>query len=217
MEAYALDPHITRDISSIMLDDRGTLKVLPSSVLATTTREERLLFGVLHGLYGFPTDELCEFLRDRIGGRSAIEIGAGHGVLAAKLGIPATDNRQQDDPAIRRHYDRLGQPTVPYGDNVEKLDAAEAVRRYKPSVVVASWVTHRFNPRLPQLGGNESGVDEAAIIQACDEYIFIGNERVHALKPIWGLPHEKISPPWVYSRAMNGHPDFVAIWRRDAL
>jgi len=30
-------------------------------------------------------------------------------------------------------------------------------------------------------------MDEAAVIAACDEYIFIGNEHVHASKPIWAL------------------------------
>jgi hypothetical protein len=57
-------------------------------------------------------------------------------------------------------------------------------------------------------------VDEAAIIASCEEYISIGNERVHAAKPIWALPHEKLTPPWLYSRALNGSADFIASWRR---
>lgn len=117
------------------------------------------MFGVRRGLHSFPTSELCEFLRERIRGRKAIEIGAGHGVLARQLGIPATDNRHQEDQDVRAHYARLGQPTVPYGDNVERLDAEAAVASYKPEVAIACWVTHRFDANRPEAGGSTTGVD----------------------------------------------------------
>lgn len=91
--------------------------------------------------------------RSRIKGRIAIEIGAGHGVLAGALSIPATDNRQQEDPELRAYYAQIGQSTVPYGENVEKLDAAAAVAKYRPNIVVACWVTHRFDPKRPHAGG----------------------------------------------------------------
>jgi hypothetical protein len=164
-------------------------------LLAETTAQERLLFGVRHGLYSFPTLELCDFLRSRIGDRSAIEIGAGHGALAKALSIPATDNRQQEEEGLKAYYRKIGQATVPYGDLVEKLDAASAVSKYQPSVVIACWVTHRFDATRPKSGGSVTGVNEEALVAACDEYIFIGNERVHASKPILKLPHEKLTPP----------------------
>ncbi|CAN7761249.1 hypothetical protein LJR039_007111 [Pseudorhodoferax sp. LjRoot39] len=216
MGTFALDPSTTRDISPFMLDARGRARVVPASTLASTTPEERLLFGVRHGLYSFPTEELCSHLRERIAGRRAIEIGAGNGVLAEALGIPATDNRQQDQAEVKAYYQRLGQPTVPYGDNVEMLDAAAAIAKYKPDVVIGCWVTHRFDPRSPERGGSTTGVDEEAIVAGCDEYIFIGNQQVHAPKPIWMLPHECETPDWIYSRAMNGTPDFIAVWSRMA-
>lgn len=214
MAMYHLNPAKIRDISSLLLDESKTLQVVSAGTLKSTTKEERLLFGVRHGLYSFPTQELCSYLKDRIAGRSAIEIGAGHGKLAQALGIPATDNRQQEDAALRQHYARLGQPIVPYGRNVEKLDAAAAVAKHKPQVVIACWVTHRFDPRRAEAEGSVTGVDEEAIIASCEEYIFIGNEQVHAGKSIWALPHEKMTPPWLYSRAGNGHPEFIASWRR---
>lgn len=217
MDAYILNPAKQRDISHLLLDEQRRLRVVPASALEGTTPQERLLFGVRHGLYCFPTEELCSFLQARIGGRSAIEIGSGHGALAKALGIPATDNRQQEEPAMRAHYAAIGQPTVPYGEHVEKLDAVAAVQKYQPEVVVACWVTHRFDSQRSQAGGSQSGVDEAAIIASCDEYIFIGNEHIHAHKPIWSLRHEKHTPPWLYSRAVNGSQDFIAIWRRAAL
>jgi hypothetical protein len=109
-------------------------------------------------------------------------------VLAQALDIPATDNRQQEDEDIRAYYRALGQPMVPYGDHVEKLDAIAAIAKYRPQVVIACWVTHRFEADCLEAGGSATGVDEAAVVAACEEYIVIGNERVHAGKPIWALP-----------------------------
>lgn len=214
MDAFSIDTTKVQDISSRLLDDSGRLRITSARTLEGTTAQARLLFGVRQGVYSFPTDELCDFLRSRIEGRVAIEIGAGHGVLAKALSIPATDNRQQEDPEFRAYYAQIGQPTVPYGENVEKLDAAAAVAKYRPHVVIACWVTHRFDPNRPYAGGSVTGVDEATIIESCEEYIFIGNEHVHAHKPIWKMPHEKLTPQWLYSRAVNGSREFIATWRR---
>jgi hypothetical protein len=214
LEAWHVDTARTRDLAPRLLDARGQLRVVPAAVLADTTPAERLRFGVEHGIYGFLTAELVAFLQDVIGGRRAIEIGAGHGRLAAALGIPATDNRQQEEPGLRAYYASLGQPTVRYGDNVEKLDAAEAVARHRPQVVVAAWVTHRYDADRPEAGGSETGVDEAAIVAACDAYVFIGNTQVHQHKPILALPHRRLTPSWLQSRAINGTPDFIGIWER---
>lgn len=200
------------DISPLMRGPHGPLRVVPASVLASTTREERALFGHRHGLYSFPTLELVDFLQQAIGGRTAIEIGAGHGVLAQALGIPATDNLMQNDPLIRAVYASQGQPTISYGEHVEQLDAAQAISKHKPQVVVACWVTHRYDPARHAAGGNMFGVDEESVINACETYIFIGNEQVHAAKSIWSLPHTKTTPPWLYSRALNGTPEFIAVW-----
>lgn len=214
MAMYFLDPKDVRDLTPTLLDETGQLRIVAAAELASTSPEERLLFGARHGFYGLPTKELCAFLRQRIAGRSAIEIGAGHGRLAAELGIPATDNWQQEEPALKAHYARIKQATVPYGAHVEKLSAAEAVAKYKPQVVVACWVTHLYDPARPEAEGSVFGVDEESILASCDEYILIGNEHVHRGKAIWTRPHERLTPPWLYSRAANGSPDFIAIWRR---
>lgn len=214
MDVFAINPAKVRDVSGELLDGRGRIQVISARCLAETTAQERLLFGVRQGLYSFPTKELCDFLHARINGRSAIEIGAGHGALAKALSIPATDNRVQEEEGLKAYYREIGQPTVPYGDHVEKLDAAAAVAKYRPSVVIACCVTHRFDPSRPEEGGSATGVDEKALISACDEYIFIGNERVHASKPILKVSHEKLTPPWLYSRAVNGSLDFIGAWRR---
>jgi hypothetical protein len=208
-----LNPDEIRDITPLVLDDAGQLRILPAAFWATTTPQERALFGHRHGIYGFPTVELVEYLRELIAGRKAIEIGAGNGVLAAALDIPATDNLQQLQPKYKAIYEQTNQPIVSYGENVVELDAKAAVRRYRPDVVIACWVTHKYQRTRHHLGGNEIGVNEAELIGNVQQYVVIGNDKVHKAKPIWDLPHTRIRRPFIYSRAANGTPDFIAIWQ----
>lgn len=192
----------------------GRLQVRPATDYAATSREFRAILGHQFGAYSLPTVELIEWLRHTIGGRSAIEIGAGNGVTAAALGIPATDSKMQERPEIAALYASLGQPPVSYGPNVEPLDSQAAIEAYRPQVVVACWVTHRYDDARPWAGGNMWGVDEDWILERCDTYIHIGNARVHQHKAIWRHPHEIIEPEWLYSRATNGSANQIAVWDR---
>lgn len=204
-----------RDISPDVLDEQGRLRILPAEYWRTTTAAERALLCVRRALYCIPTVELVARLRELIGSRKAIEIGSGNGVLAAALGIPATDNRMQEMPRYRQVYESMGQPTITYGANVDPYDAHAAVRLYRPQVVVAAWVTHKYERLRHEAGGNEIGVDEDRIIDSVESYIVIGNRGVHAGKKIWGRPHTIEHPDYLYSRAMNGLPDFIAEWKRE--
>jgi hypothetical protein len=206
-----INPRGMRDLRSDALDANGRLRVMPAAFWAETTREERALFGANTGIYGFPTEELVARLKEIIGGRTAIEIGAGHGVLAEALGIPATDSFQQHERRYRQLYEAHGFVIVPYGPAVVKMTAAQAVRAYEPEVVIACWVTHRYDPQQPARGGNEVGVNELDVLQHCKSYVFVGNAGVHAPKPIWELQrHTYEFPDYVFSRAANGGRDFIA-------
>lgn len=211
-EAYILDEARIRDIADEVLDESGRIRVLPAAYWMTTTVQERALFGHRQGIYSFPTVELVEYLRALIDGRSAIEIGAGHGVLAEALGIPATDSMQQIKEPYRSVYERIGQPVVRYGPNVVDCHASRAVRRYRPQVVIGCWVTHKYDPARHEAGGNEIGVDELDIIHNCGTYVVVGNTLIHRHKGIWDRPHDVECPPWTFSRAQNGSPDFIAAW-----
>lgn len=202
----------TRDLEPEVLDAFGKLRVMPASFYRQTTVAERSKLCVRQGLYCLPTIELVEYLVALIGGRRAIEIGAGNGVLADALGIPATDNRMQELPQYKRKYEQLKQPTVRYGDNVQRMDASVAVKHYRPNVVIGAWVTHRYDAKRHAAGGNEMGIVEESIIKTCDAYVVIGNEGVHRAKSIWALPHTIEYPPWLYSRSHNGSRDFIASW-----
>lgn len=211
-----IDPERTRDITPDALESPGRPKILPASYWETTTVAERALFGHRHGIYLFPTTELVEHLTALIAGRKAIEIGAGNGALADALGIPATDNRTQEKPrdgwllALARH------PPVTYGPDVIECHASRAVRRFKPQVVVAAWVSEKYDPARPHAGGPFDGVDERDVLLHCETYILVGNTDVHRHKSIWARPHTIEYPPFVYSRASSGSPDFVAVWNRAA-
>ncbi|GAB3644786.1 hypothetical protein [Ramlibacter alkalitolerans] len=214
IEFRRFDPYLTRDLRTEALTARGRLKVLPASFYASTSVEERAVFGARTAAYVLPTTELVEWLRRFIGGRSALEIGAGNGVLAEALGITAADSCMQRRPEIAAYYRALQQPVVQYGANVQERDAQAAVRHYKPKVVVAAWVTHKYEADRHDAGGNQDGVAEEDVIAQCESYVFIGNRHVHRGKSIWKLPHVSFEPPWLYSRAHNGSPDFIAVWGR---
>jgi hypothetical protein len=214
MDAYIL-PNDVRDLSPEVIGDDGHVRVMPAAYYEGTTQQERSVAAVRNGLYCLPTVELIEWLRNFIDGRSAIEIGAGNGVIARALGIPATDNKMQDDPAMRALYASMQQPPVKYGDHVERLDANAAARKYKPDVIVASWVTHKWSAKEPSRQGNMFGVDERELLKHCGYYVFVGNVVTHAKKPLWDShkPEDMQVPTWLYSRAMNGSPEFIAVWR----
>lgn len=133
-------------------------------------------------------------------------------MLAAALGIPATDNWMQQDDPYRGIYERIGQAIAPYGPNVVRAHASQAVRLFRPRVVIGCWVTHKYNPARHYAGGNEIGVDEEDILRNCETYIVVGNEQVHEHKAIWSRRHEIEYPPYLYSRALNQGREFIATW-----
>jgi hypothetical protein len=210
---YLFDVTDLRDLAPDVIDPDGLPRVMPAAYYAETTAEERAWLGLRYGLYALPTEELCDWLIGYIAGRSAIEIGSGNGRMAQRVGIPATDSYLQDDPAIRKYFAVMKQVPVTYGPNVERLEALDAVRRYRPAVVIGCWITHRYNPRRHGLGGNEFGPKMPLILDRCEEYIHIGNTKTHALDPLWDRPHELHHFPWLYSRSVTGTPDFLAVWR----
>jgi hypothetical protein len=197
------------------LDADGRLQVFPHEFWTEFTQAEIAHFCVKHGFYCVPTTELVEWLFERIGDRKAIEIGSGSGVLADALEIQGTDNKMQEWAHIKALYEQTGQTPAPYGPNVRQMDAQVAVDVLKPKVVIAAWVTHKWNEKESWREGNMYGVREDKIVKR-HEYIHIGNRHVHRHKPIMDLPHEEFEFPWLVSRAMNGTPNFIGVWQRGA-
>lgn len=201
-----------------LLDSEGRFLRLESSAYYDSIPNEALrLWCHQHARYGLPTRELYEWLLAEINGRFAIEVGSGSGDLAYHLGIIGTDNYQQTFPDVKALYDATEQPTIRYGQMVERLSAEEAIRKYNPQVVIASWVTQWIDPNLPYPpeGGNMYGIKEDEIIKSGITYILIGNETVHGTKKIMRLPHETFNLPFVYSRSARPDLDRIWVWNRN--
>lgn len=197
-----------------LLQPDGSLRLLYADEYDAIHREALRLFCHQHARYGLPTVELIVWLLEKLAGRIAIEIGAGSGDLAPHLGIPATDSWCQEKSDVKIYYAVMGQPRIRYPERVEKLDAAEAIQKYDPEIVVASWVTHWISPDapVPEGGGNVYGVREDLIVDSGRTYIFVGNEAVHRHKPILDRPHETYRLPFLRSRASRAELDCVWIW-----
>jgi hypothetical protein len=218
---YGSDSHIidTRNLRDPAehgaLDKAGRLLVLPAAFWDAFKQEEICTFCVKNGFYHVPTIEFCEWLRTLIGpDLQALEIGAGNGVQAAYLGMRATDNYLQTWPDIKQLYGDLEQATVPYGRNVEKVDGLVAAKHYGADVIVAAWVTHKYDKRFPQKGGNMYGVDEGKLLKLVKSYVHIGHTRVHQTKLIRAQVHRAYTPPGLVCRALApGHAQ-VLVWGR---
>lgn len=200
----------------MILEPNGALKLLPASYYDILDWDELRIWCHHNARYGLPTVELVAWLKDYIGDRRAIEIGAGSGDLCYHLGIKGTDNYQQTWPDVVIHYAAMGQPLIKYGSWVENRNAMVAVQKYRPSVVIGSWITHWIDPNLPPPpgGGNMYGVKENELLKLVDTYIMIGNLDIHQHKPILKLAHEEHQFSFVKSRASRPQLDRIFIWKR---
>lgn len=190
------------------------IKLLSATDYDKIDHDDLRVWCHVHARYGLPTIELIDWLKTYIDGRTAIEIGSGSGDLAHHLGIRGTDDKTQDKPDVVLYYRLIRQPTIKYPSWVEKLDALDAIKQYRPQVVVASWVTHWIDPDqdVPVGGGSVYGVHEDQIVESGATYIFIGNMAVHRHKPILKLPHQELRLPFLRSRAADPSLDRVLLW-----
>lgn len=138
------------------------------------------------------------------------------GDLGSLLGIPMTDSYSQTTPEMRMYYASLGQPIISPPPSVEKLDALEAVKKYKPEVVVAAWVTQLFQDgdTEEKIGSSVYGVDELRILDCCQTYIFIGNAQVHKDKRILKKPHETHKAYYLLSRSLHAQENVIWVWSK---
>lgn len=82
------------------------------------------------GIYCFYSKPLVKRLAALIGDRTALEVAAGDGTLTRFLRDAGADITATDDHSWA---------AVDFPGHVERLDAAAAVRRYAPQVVLCSW------------------------------------------------------------------------------
>lgn len=208
-------------IEELLFDEEGRLKAVSNDILREIPHPHLRYFCHVHGLYSIPSLELMDALELLIGPKEkALEIGAGNGVYGRHLGIKSTDNYMQHDKNKAKYKSALdminiaGVIPVQYGYDVEEYDAIEAVRKFKPSTVIGAWVTHKYNPREHERGGNMYGVDMHQMLdrKSVERFILIGNKDVHASNPLMDLPHKEIMMVGIYSRASNEQANRIFIW-----
>jgi hypothetical protein len=207
-----VDPDQLAALEREVLDSSGRQRVVPASTYAAHTLATRAALCVKNGIYGLVTRELVDLIDGLIGDRDAIEIGAGDGVLSKALGILGTDNYNMHRPEIRREYERMLQPITKYGLAVRKIDGETAVRKYKPQMIVASWLTHKWTPEQHERGGNPDAPDELMLLANCEWLIFVGNTSAHQHNRLLDIDHMHIENEWMYSRAVRGR-NFVGVWK----
>jgi hypothetical protein len=192
----------------------GRLRLLPASFWKALDPRVVVMFAMVTARWCIVTTELVEWLKDRIAGRKAIEIGAGNGDLGFHLGIPQTDSHaHRDDPVMKERARALGLPFTSQPPDVLKLDGLAAVHAMRPDVVVAAWVTQEGNARDGADQAYHLGVRETAVVREAD-YILVGNQSVHGRKRILALPHTEHAPPWLVSRAFHPECDRIWAWKR---
>ncbi len=170
------------------------------------------LFMLENGIYVLPTTELVAWIKENIIG-TAIEIGAGHGAISRQLGIPITDSWMQDRPDIKLYYQMCGQPVIKYHQDVEKLDAIEAIKKYKPDTVIGAFITHKYVESINS--GNAFGVKEEFILQNAQRYINIGNLVTHRDKPILEFPHDEHYFQWIITRSADQKNNRIFVWNKN--
>lgn len=210
-----------------LFDPQGTLLPQPAAFWADKSVMQRAMFGHNHGIYSIPTVEGVEHIKGIIAGREhqTIEVGAGMGCWGQALGIRSTDSYLQRRPDVAAKYREIGQKPAPYGKFVEKLEAIKAVRKYRPAVVVAAWVTQKFRADRFCMRGNADGVDELRLLELVDEYVLIGNTAQHGDKMIIVDAAQNVSThrimsyvtEGVYSRAQKGQDFIIHLKRKEGI
>lgn len=202
----------TSYLDKLLLDSTGRMRLFPAATFASIPYDHLRVWAHKKARYQLVTKELVDWLREQIGGRSAIEVCAGMGDIGHYLGIPMSDSAVQNTPEVAAYYRSLGQvPTVPPSD-VKRQHAEDAVAKHKPQVVIASWLTQKF--KQGDTHGSVYGPDEVALMNACETYIHIGNENVHGDKRVRRFKHEVLRFPWLVSRASEPEKNEIYVWQK---
>jgi hypothetical protein len=202
----------TTYLDKLLKDEEGKLKVCPAALFKSVPQLDLAHWCTRNGVYQIPTQELVDWLKEKIADRPAIEICSGNGVLGRTLKIPATDSYLHMNPEMQVYYKLLRQEPTQPPPEVEKLDALDAVKKYKPEVVVGAYCTHWGLP--PDKNASCYGVREDEILALIKMYVHIGNDDIHGRKPILAVPHEIYRFEWLAGRAFDPTKNNIRVWNR---
>ena len=208
-------PYINH-LDNLFIKD-GLIVPVPYKELLNIPQRVLRVYTFTHSIYGIITTELVEYLKNEIGDQKAIEIGCGNGTLGRALGIPFSDLKSQEIDEVKKKYQDMGQPTINYPADVEKLEAFEAIDKYKPEILIGSYITHYANPKQIEKGGYDYAPNEVEMSKLVKKYYMLGNKETHKHNRLLTNPKVKTTimhAPWIMTRSLK--PDFNAlfIWER---
>lgn len=195
---------------------------LPVPVSADELRrvpiEHLQIWGNKRGVYTIPTTELIEWLKEEIGGRKAIEICAGTGVIGRALDIRRTDSYIQTTPEVILLYQSMSQVPIHPPKDVYQFEANHATDLFRPKVVVGSYVTQKYvegdENTKPKTNSSIYGVDEMALLPKIETYITIGNSSTHGDKRIRQFPHKVYQFDWLFTRSTQPELNEIVVWNK---
>ena len=236
LAAIELEPSLinlerAKEITSKLLGAGDRIYPIPYSFIKNDTLDTLNLVMQALGLYTFPTFELCEWLKSQIDDNpeyephSALEICAGTGWIGRQLGIHMIDIKNMENQTVKDiMFNSNSVPTI-YADDVETMEASDAVRKYNPDIVIGSYVTSKqlvdkldkrkaktIGYKLPYGGVIEQnlmdiarkevqvGVDVKWICRKVYKVILVCNMRTHKNESYISIPHQSYSFPWLVTR-----------------
>ena len=219
--ASILNPQTVRvspqDITGMdVLDANGRVKLMPAAEWRKFPHQYIQQWCHVNSRYVIPTIELINWLKQKIGGRTAIEVGAGMGDLGYHLGIQMTDSYMQRRPEVQLYYQTLGSPTTDPPPDVAEYEALDALDHFKPQVCVAGFLTQMYQDgdSEKRIGSSVYGAQEFRLLEKVETYIMIGNELPHYGKRLLNVPHETYKVPWVVTRAKEQDKNVIWVWNR---
>lgn len=188
------------------------IKLLPAAFYQSLPPFHLAAWAGINARYVIPTQELVYWLKKKINGRKAIEIGSGNGDLGYHLGIHMTDNYSQLRPEVQSYYALGGQRVTQPNGLVEQIDAIDAVIKHRPDVVVGAYITQKAYEDTKMDSGNVYGPEEGDILWRTDCYIHVGNEVSHGNKRIRKYTHTVYHPDWLVTRSLEPQKNSIYVW-----
>lgn len=218
MSGFAVLQDANVDYLDDLLLDNGLPKIVDADCLRSIHHEHLMIWCNKFGSYTIPTTELIDWLKNQIGNRSAIEICAGYGSIGRALKIPITDSHMQTKPEVIAYYRLLGQNPIRPPNDVHKLEANDAIDKFKPQVVIGCFVTQKYqsgdegSPTSPKINSSVYGVDEQSMLKKIKTYINIGNDLSHGDKRIKKYRHELHRFDWLFTRSQSPLLNHICVW-----
>ena len=179
------------------------IQILPAATWLKYGKNNLAMFMNMFNIWVAPTLELIDILDDEIGDMSCIEICAGLGAIGRELGITTTDSHLHSTEEFKNTFGKMRGIAIDmkYPSDVEKLEASEAVDKYKPECVlgcyaVPKWTekkaTEYFLKYRKELKGSVVGVDYDYILPKVKKLILVGHDGLYSQHTFFNRKHRAV-------------------------